>query len=233
MKKALYGLKQSPKAWCERLITYLLEKKFEKWRVDRTLFINRSNDELLVAQIYVYDIVFGVTSSDFALSFTKEMKTEFKMSMVGELTFFLGLQIRQLKTRIFISQSKYARKFGLESSKHFGTPMSTTIKLSKDVFRKDVEQKFYRSMIGSLLYLTMSRLDISFTVEACAKYQANPKESHLTTVKRIICYLNETLDYSLWYPYGYSFVIVGYFDVDWVENVEDKKKHIWCLFFYC
>ena len=180
MKKALYGLKQSPKAWCESLITYLLEKKFEKWGVDRTLFINRSNDELLVAQIYVYDIVFGVTSSDFALSFTKEMKTEFKMSMVGELTFFLGLQIRQLKTRIFISQSKYARKlvkkFGLKFSKHFRTPMNTTTKLKKDTCGKNVEQKLYRSMIASLLYLTVSHPDISFSVGACARYQANPKE---------------------------------------------------------
>ena len=93
-------------------------------------------------------MVFRATSSDFALSFAEEMKTEFKMSMVGEFTFFLGLQIRQLKDEIVLSQSKYAKelvkKFGLESSKHSTTPMSTTTKLSKDAFRKDVEQKLYR-----------------------------------------------------------------------------------------
>ena len=104
------------------------------------MFINRSNDELLV--------VFRATSSDIALSFADEMKIEFKMSMVGEFTLFLGLQIRQLKYEIFLSQSKYARelvkKFGLESSKHSTTLMSTTTKLSKDAFRKDVEQKLYR-----------------------------------------------------------------------------------------
>ena len=157
-----------------------MEKKFERGGVDRTLFINRSNDELLVAQIYVYDIVFGVTSSDFALSFTKEMKTGFKINMVGELTFFLGLHIRQLKDGIFISQSKYARKlvkkFGLKFSKHFRTPMNTTTKLKKDTCGKNVEQKLYRSMIASLLYLTVSHPDISFSVGACARYQANPKE---------------------------------------------------------
>ncbi|RVW13106.1 putative mitochondrial protein [Vitis vinifera] len=101
------------------------------------------------------------------------MKIEFEMSMMGELTFFLGLQIMQLKDGIFLSQSKYARevvkKFGLESSKHFKTPMSTTTKLSKEASGKDVAQKLYRSKIGSLLYLTTSRIDISFSVGACAR----------------------------------------------------------------
>ncbi|KAL6312376.1 hypothetical protein AAG906_008048 [Vitis piasezkii] len=195
------------RAWYERLTTYLLEKKFEIGGVDKTLFINRSNYELLVVQIYVDDIVFGVTSSGLALSFAKEMKTKFEMSMVSELSFFLGLQIRQLKDGIFISQSKYARelvkKFGLESSKHSRTPTGTTAKLSKDASRKDVEQKLYRSMIGSLVYLTASRPNISFSVRAYVRYQANPKESHLMFVKRIIHYINDTLDYGLWYPYEF------------------------------
>ena len=109
-----------------RLTTYLLEKNFERGGIDRTLFINRSKDELLVAQIYIDDIIFGATSRDLALSFVyQEMKTEFETSMVGELTFFLRLQIRQLKDGIFLSQYKYVRKlfnkFGLESTKHSKT----------------------------------------------------------------------------------------------------------------
>ena len=103
LKKALYGLKQVPRASYERLTTYRLEKQFERGGVDRTLFMYRSNDELLVTQIYVDDIVFGTTFSVLALSFCKEMKTEFEMSMVGELTFFPRLQIRQLKDEIFLS----------------------------------------------------------------------------------------------------------------------------------
>ena len=107
------------------------------------------------------------------------MKIEFKLNIVGELIFFLGLQIRQFKDGIFLSLSKYARKvvnkFDLESSKHYKTLISTTTKLNKDASGKDVEQNLYRSIIGSLLYLTTSRLDISFSVGACARYQANPK----------------------------------------------------------
>ena len=92
--------------------------------------------------------------------------------------------------------------------------MRTTTKLSKDAFGKDVEQKLYRNMIGSLLYLTTSCLDISFSVGACARYQSNPKESHLTTIKRIIWYINGTPDYGLWYLYDSSLMIVGYSNVD-------------------
>ena len=102
--------------------------------------------------------------------------------------------------------------------------MSTTTKLSKDASGKDVEQKLYRRMVGSLLYLTTSHPDISFSVESCARYQANPKESHLMSVKGIICYINGTLDYGLWYPYGSSLVIDGYSDTDRAINVDDRKN---------
>ena len=111
-------------------------------------------------------------------------------------------------------------KFGLESTKHSRTPMKTTTKLSKDVSGKDVEKKLYKSMIGSLLHLIVSLLNISFRVGAYARYQANPKESHLTFVKRIIRYS----DYVLWCPYDSCLLIVGYSDVDWSENVEDRKS---------
>ena len=159
------------------------KKKFERQRVDRTLFIYRSNDELLVAQIYVDDLVFGATFNDLDLSFANEMKIEFEMSMVGELTFFLGLQIRELKDEIFFSQSKDARelvkKFNLESSKHSRTPMSTTTELSKEASRKDVKQNLYRSMIGSLLYLTMSRLNIFFSVKSLSQVSSEPQKNTL------------------------------------------------------
>ena len=157
-------------------------KRLRERKFDRTLFINRSKNELLVVEIYVDDIIFRATSSGFALSFAEEMKTEFEMSRVGELIFFLGLQIRLLKDEIFLSQSKYAKelvkKFGIESSKHSRTPMNAATKPSKDAFKKDIEQKIYKSMIGSLLYLTTSHPNISFSVGASVRYQENPKQSY-------------------------------------------------------
>ena len=217
----------------ERLTTQLLEKGFERWGVDRTLFIHWSKYKLLITQIYVDNIVFGATSSDFTLNFTEEMKKEFKMSMVGGLNFSLELQIRQLKDDIFfLSQSKYAKelvkKFGLESTKHSRTTMSTTTKFCKDTSRKDVEQKLYRSIIRSLLYLIVSCPNISFSVDTYAKYQANPKESHLTFVKRIIRYISGTLNYGLWCS---SCVIVRYFNGDWIGNIKHRKNTYCACFF--
>ncbi|KAK0574928.1 hypothetical protein LWI29_031062 [Acer saccharum] len=158
LKKALYGLKQAPRAWYERLTQFLVDNNYTRGSVDKTLFIKRDNDELFIAQIYVDDIVFGSTNNTKVQQFVDVMSLEFEMSLVGELSYFLGLQIRQMHDGIFITQAKYAKnlvkKFGLEKAKHCDTPMSTTLKLSKDASGKSVEQTLYRGMIGSLLYLT-------------------------------------------------------------------------------
>ena len=124
------------------------------------------------------------------------MTKEFEMSHMGELSYFLGLQIKQLNNGIFINQEKYCnnliKRFGMENTSTKPTPLSTTTHLDKDENGKNVDQKLYRSMIGSLLYLTASRPDIMMSVCLCARFQANPKESHLRAVKRILRYLNNT-----------------------------------------
>ena len=125
LKKAFYGLKQAPRAWYDRLTQYLLDRGFKREYADRTLFVKNDEDYLLMAQVYVNDIVFGATIDAQAIEFSEEMKKEFEMSIVGKLTFFLGLQVKQRKECIFISQEKYARnivkKFGLDSKKHAST----------------------------------------------------------------------------------------------------------------
>ena len=129
------------------------------------------------------------------------MHVEFEMSMIGELTHFLGLQIRQQDLGIFLSQSKYAKnlvkKFGLESASSVRTPMSLNVKLIVDLLGKSVDSSLYRSMIGNLLYLTASRPAISYSVGVCARYQANPKESHMIALKRIIKYVKTIVDFGV------------------------------------
>ena len=147
---------------------------FIRGQTDQTLFIKKVDEELVVAQIYVDDIIFGSTKDDLAHSFSSMMQTEFEISMIGELNYFLRLQIRQSDLGIFISQSKYAKslvkKFGLKSVSFVRTPMSPNFKLTVDLLRKSVDPLLYRSIIGSLLYLTASRLDISYNVGVCARY---------------------------------------------------------------
>ncbi|GKU89231.1 hypothetical protein SLEP1_g3397 [Rubroshorea leprosula] len=169
-----------------KLMTYEIEVQ---GRVATTLFVKNKGQDILIVQIYVDDIVVGATNDFLCQEFSKAMQGEFEMSMMGELNFFLGLQIKQSKEGIFINQSKYTKemlkKFGMETCKPIVTPMSTSINLDKDEGGKPIDPKLYRSMIGSLLYLTASRPDIMFSVCLCARFQACPKESHLIAVKRV------------------------------------------------
>ena len=153
LKKALYGLKQAPRAWYERLRDFLLSKGFMMGKVDTTLFTKKIGKDLFVLQIYVDDIIFGSTNQDYCEEFGKMMANEFEMSMIGELSYFLGLQIKQLKNGTFVSQGKYIKdmlkKFGINESKAISTLMGTNENLDSDASGNIVDQKLYRSMIGS------------------------------------------------------------------------------------
>ncbi|GJR57285.1 retrovirus-related pol polyprotein from transposon TNT 1-94 [Tanacetum coccineum] len=168
LKKALYGLKQAPKAWYDRLKAFLIKHEYKIGMVDNTLFTKKKSSNLIIVQIYVDDIIFGLTCQDMCDEFAKIMHDEFEMSMIGELNFFLGLQIKQMEDGIFFNQSKYIKemlkKFGLEDSKPMKTPMSSDTKLTKDEECESVDSTKYRGMIGSLLYLMASRPDIMFSV---------------------------------------------------------------------
>ena len=181
---------------------------------------------MIVAQVYIDDI--KSTKDELTHGFPKLMQVEFEMSMIGELTHFLGLQIRQQDSGIFLSQSKYAKnlvkKFGLESASSVRTPMSPNVKLTVDLLGKSVDSFLYRSMIGSLLYLTASRPDISYSLGVCPRYQANPKESYMTALKRIIKYVKTTTEFSVWYNKDTNDVLAGYSDVDWAGNADDRKS---------
>ena len=218
LKKALYGLKQAPRAWYDRLTQYLVSHGFTRGKVDQTLFIKKEDGELIVAQVYVDDIIFGLTKDELAHGFSKLMQAEFEMSMIRELTHFLGLQIRQQDSGIFLSQSKYAKnlmkKFGLEFASLSETPISPNVKLIIDLLGKSVDPSLYRSMIGILFYLTTSRPDISYSVGVCARYPANPKESQMIALKRIIKYVKTTAEFGVWYSKDTSDVLVGYSDAD-------------------
>ncbi|TYK17067.1 Retrovirus-related Pol polyprotein from transposon TNT 1-94 [Cucumis melo var. makuwa] len=169
LNKALYGLKQAPQTWYEQLTMYLGERRYSRSETDKTLFINRTSTNLIVAQIYVDDIIFGGFPKTLVNNFINIMKSEFEMGLVGELSCFLGLQIKQRSEGMFISQEKYAKnlvkKFGLDQSQYKRTQTATHAKITKDTVGTAVDHKLYRSMIGSLLYLTPSRPDITYAVE--------------------------------------------------------------------
>ncbi|GJV04276.1 retrovirus-related pol polyprotein from transposon TNT 1-94 [Tanacetum coccineum] len=218
LKKALYGLKQAPRAWYNMLSSFLISNDFSKGSVDPTLFIRREGKELLLVQIYVDDIIFAASTPELCDLFAKIMCSKFKMSMMGKISFFLGLQISQSPRGIFINQSKYAleslKKYGFESCDPVDTPMVEKSKLDEDKEGKAVDPSHYRGMIGTLLYLTASRPDLQFVICMCARYQARPTKKHLNAVKRIFRYLKGTVHRGLWYPKDSSIALTAFADAD-------------------
>ncbi|GKA91095.1 retrovirus-related pol polyprotein from transposon TNT 1-94, partial [Tanacetum coccineum] len=218
LKKALYGLKQAPHAWYDMLSSFLISQHFYKGAVDPTLFIRKAGNDLLLIQIYVDNIVFASTNTALCNEFANQMTTKFKMSMMGQMSFFLGLQISQNHRGIFLNQSKYAfeiiKKYGLLSSDSIGTPMVEKNKLDEDLQGTPFNATLYRGMIGSLMYLTSSRPDLIYVVCLSARYQEKPTQKHLNAVKWIFRYLNGTINMGLWYSKDTDISLTTYSDAD-------------------
>ncbi|KAJ9561363.1 hypothetical protein OSB04_006523 [Centaurea solstitialis] len=191
--KALYGLKQAPRAWYETLTDYLLGVGYKKGTIDPTLFLRRSGRDLIIVQIYVDDIIFASTKPEMCQEFENTIKSQFKMSMMGELTFFLGLQVRQRPHGIFINQAKYVhdllKRFDFGGSNSAATPMPRNFQLSADSSGKPVDPTLYYP-------------------------RCDPRDSHLPAVKRILRYLKGTSDFGLWYPKDSGFELIAYTNSD-------------------
>ncbi|GJU03303.1 putative ribonuclease H-like domain-containing protein [Tanacetum coccineum] len=215
---------------------YKVEKALGK--IDKTLFIKRHKGDILLVQVYVDDIIFGSTKKELCIAFEKLMHEKFQLSSMGEITFFLGLQVQQKKDGIFISQDKYVeeilKKFGFTEVKTISTPMETQKPILKDENGEEVDVHMYRSMIGLLMYLTSSRPDIMFAVCACARYQVNPKVSHLHAMKMIFRYLKGQPKLGLWYQKDFPFNLVAYTDSDYTGASLDRKSTTGgCQFLRC
>nr|GEW05456.1 retrovirus-related Pol polyprotein from transposon TNT 1-94 [Tanacetum cinerariifolium] len=228
LKKALYGLKQAPRSWYDELSTFLLQNEFSKGTIDPTLFTRRFDDDILVVQVYVDDIIFGSTDPRYATLFSDLMKSRFEMSMMGEMMFFLGLQVNQSPSGIFINQSKYVheilQKYGLNTYDIVGTLMDIKDKLDLDQIGTPVDATKYSSMIGALMYLTSSRPDIVHATYVCARYQAHPTEKHLKEVKRIFRYLRGTVNMGVWYTKDSGFELIGFSDADYAGCKDTFKS---------
>ncbi|GKC34583.1 retrovirus-related pol polyprotein from transposon TNT 1-94 [Tanacetum coccineum] len=195
LKKALYGLKQAPRAWYDELSNFLVSKGFSKGSIDPTLFITKHGEDILLVQIYVDDIIFGSTNPKLSKHFGKLMHSKFDMSMMGELKFFLGIQIHQSPRGIFINQAKYAqeilKKHGMTSCDSIGTPMATK-HLDADLSGTPVDQTKYHSMV--------------------------------TAVKRIFRYLKDSINMGLWYPKDTGFELTAFSDSNHAGCLDSRKS---------
>nr|KYP42469.1 Retrovirus-related Pol polyprotein from transposon TNT 1-94 [Cajanus cajan] len=212
LNKALYGLKQAPRVWYEKLSFFLTNNDFIRGQIDNTLFRKEIKDDFIIVQIYVDDIIFGATNENLCQEFSKLMKDEFEMSMMGELKFFLGLQIIQSEEGIKIHQMKYTKellhKFKMEDAKPMKTPMHPSTTLGLDEESLDVDSMMYRGMVGSLLYLTASRPNIMFSICVYARLR----------------YLKGTDNLGINFYRSHNFSLLGYCDADDARDKWEKKS---------
>eukprot|EP00253_Pinus_taeda_P009335 PITA_09335 len=218
-------------------------QKLKVFQMDvKSAFLNGDlEEEVYIEQLDGFildDIIFGSNEEAMSQNIALVMQKEFEMSLLGELTYFLGLQIKQNKGGILLSQTKYLKqilkKYGMEYSKPVCTPMVTGCNISANDESPMVHQPTYRSMIGSLLYLIGTRPDIMHSVRMVGRFQANPKETHLQVVKRVFKYLQGTQNYGLWYPRDANLtlhvytdadlILHVYIDADWGGSMDNRKR---------
>ena len=206
----------------------MIKNHFTGGTIDKTFFHINFNGSSIFVQIYMDDIIFGSTYENLCSKFDKLMQSKYVMSMMGELNFFLGLQVIQVKDGIFIRQTKYVhdllKNFDLTDCSSAKTSMATATKLEINTKESKIDISNYRGMISSLLYLTASRPDIMFATFLCARFQANPRESHLMAIKRIFKYIKGTANLGILYPIDSVFELIGYSDADYAGCRIDRKS---------
>eukprot|EP00253_Pinus_taeda_P008084 PITA_08084 len=225
----------APIARLEAIIMFLALSSFQKFKVFqmdvKSTFLNGDLMKkcTLSNQMGLYLKMIQIFNEEaMSQNFALVMQKVFEMSLLGELTYFLGLQVQQNKDGIFLSRTKYLKqilkKYGMEDSKPVCTPMITGCNLTANDESTVIHQPTYRSMVGSLLYLAGTRLDIMHAVGIVGRFQANPKETHLQAIKRIFKYLQGTQNYGLWYPRDTNLMLHAYTDADWAGSVDDRKS---------
>eukprot|EP00253_Pinus_taeda_P035982 PITA_35982 len=182
LKKALYGLKQAPRAWYSRIDSYLLENEFAKCEGEPTVYIKKKDGKILIVVLYVDDVIFTSNDDYLIKNFKSVMKEEFEITDIGLLRYILGIEVDQNKNGIFISQARYVNKvlsrFNMQECKATITPMVMGLKLSKEDISKDFDPSLYKSIVGSLMYLTATRPDIMFVVSLISRFMERPKEAY-------------------------------------------------------
>jgi len=228
LKKALYGLKQAPRAWYSRIDEHLLKLDFKKSLSESTLYIRNSNSDYIVVSLYVDDLFVTGNNPSMINKFKAEMMKVFEMTDLGEMSYFLGMEVQQNQYGIFICQQKYAKetlkKFKMEECKSMTTPMNVKEKFCKDDGADKVDEAIYRSLIGCLMYLSATRPDIMHAVSLLSRFMYCASEVHFKAAKRVVRYIKGTLSYGIQFSCIENFDLQGYADSDWVGSCDDMKS---------
>lgn len=233
LHKAIYGLKQAPRAWFERLASTLIQLGFQTSKCDPSLFTFASGGHHVIMLVYVDDIIITGDYLPLIQELTSKLNDQFALKQLGDLEYFLGIEVQKLRNgSLLLSQTKYIRdllaKANMSEAKPIGTPMVASVKLSKHGSDTlvDPDPSFYRSIVGALQYVTITRPEISFSVNKACQFLSQPLESHWAAVKRILRYLNGTLNHGLLLQPSLQapLKLTGFSDADWGSDPDDRKS---------
>jgi hypothetical protein len=230
LDKAIYGLKQAPRAWYSRLSSKLVDLGFKASKSDMSLFIYSRGNIVIFMLIYVGDIIVTGNSMDAILALLRDLKQDFALKDLGDLHYFLGIEVRKDTKGVVLSQEKYAldvlSRVGMLNCKMTPTPLSATEKLSR--FEGEPLNSeyctWYRSIVGALQYLTLTRPDLAFSVKKVCQFLHCPTSVHWSAVKRILIYVRYTCSIGLRIGRSTSMLISAFSDVDWVGSVDDRRS---------
>ncbi|KAH9670830.1 hypothetical protein KPL70_017126 [Citrus sinensis] len=225
LKKALYELKQAPRAWNSRIDKYFQEKGFTKCPYEHALYVKEKDGDILIVCLYVDDLIFTGSNPSLFEEFKRVMIKEFEMTDIGLMAYYLDIEVNQKEEGIFISQESYAKeilkRFKMNYCKPISTPVECGVKLSKYDEGEDIDPTFFKSLVGSLRYLTCTRPDILYVVGLVSRYMENPKTTHFKAAKRILRYIKGTINFGLLYSFSNDYKLIGYSDSDWGGDVDD------------
>jgi hypothetical protein len=215
----LYGLKQAPRAWYENLTEHLLKLNFKHFNLDdATLFVKNVGKNVVYLVVYVDDLFITGKNENYIASIKKELKKGFEMTYLGHIHYYLGIEVIQNPKYIFISQKKYIgellNKFGMVECNHVSTPMEQNLKLTSKEGNEFEDATKYRHIVGSLIYITTTRPNISFFVWILSSFMQKHCEGHWSTTKRVMKYLKGTQDFGLKYSKVDDFNLIRYYDSD-------------------
>ena len=229
LNKALYGLKQAPRAWYSSIESYFVREGFERCASEHTLFTKeKEGGKILIVSLYVDDLIYTGNNKSICEEFKMSMMHEFDMSDLGKMSYFLGIEIIQNSKGIFMCQRKYARevlaRFGMSDSKPVGNPIVPGTRLSKDEKGTKIDSTMFKQVVGSLMYLTATRPDIMFGVSLISRYMSSPTEEHWCATKRILRYINGTIEMGILYKGESITELVAYTDSDFAGDLNDRKS---------
>ncbi|XP_016737763.1 uncharacterized mitochondrial protein AtMg00810-like [Gossypium hirsutum] len=235
LRKALYELKQAPRAWFHKLKEFLLVTGFVASKAESSLFIQHSESQLLYVLIYVDDIIVTGTNSQTIDGFVRRLDAQFSLKDLGQLNYFLGIEVQYTSTGVFLNQRKYVldllQQAGMDKSNSLPTPIVPTCQLSAHEGNPVDDAHLYRSIVGALQYVVITRPDVAFAVNKVCQFMHRPLDVHFKAVKRILRYLHGTLDHGLRFTKCSKLLLEGFSDASWGADVDDRRSTSgYCVF---